>query len=382
MAGGTPPPRLALLGVLACALLAAASGLDRASAHDPALARLVPRPFAAEAHRASAAQALLAGHGEQAIEAARRAVGADPVYPRSTALLGAAHLAVRHPAPADRAFRIAARMGWRDPLTQIYLMDRALTAGQPELAALRLDAVLRHDPGFALRDMLIARLLDSPGGQAALASRLVLRPAWAPSFMGSDSALPLPVLQQRARLVIGFGGKRWGWGCGGVAPLASQLVRAGDVPTAKTLWLAQCPQASTGIADPHFRAVTRARPPVPFEWNLGSSGDLAAGRHPVSGLLARVSGAVAQPAAWQVLTLPPGRYSVRWRVVGPAGTAALSFSCALDVRRPLPARHHGPDGWFEAELLADGGCPGQFLALWLTPGREDTWFDGAEILLR
>lgn len=201
--------------------------------------------------------------------------------------------------------------------------------------------------------------------------------------MGKGSALPLPALQARARLVAGLPGKAWG--CDAIAAMVGQLVQAGDAVTARRLWLAQCPLASPGIADPHFRAAQPARPPAPFEWNLAANGDLAATPHPAGGLVSRVGGAVAQPVAWQMLVLPPGRYRLWWHMTKangtPAGTAGLSLSCLRADRRMLAARA-GPSGRLEAEVTITGQCAAQYLTLWQAPGPDDLRFDGAVILPR
>jgi hypothetical protein len=368
-------PKLAQAGgVLVFALLALASGLDRASANDPRLARLVPSALAAEAHRATASQSLSAGKADLAIAQASAAIEADPIHPRSTALLGAGHLSARQLVLADRDFRVAARFGWRDPLTQIYFMDAALRAGQPRLAAMRLDAVLRQSPNYPIREMLLAQLEGSAAGRAALAERLALRPSWTAAFFGDGNSLSAQVLQARATVIAGMEGPKWG--CDAVAPLVGRLVLAGSVSNAKALWRAQCPTSSEGIADPVFAALPLARQPVAFEWNRVSSGDVEArpALAPDSGLMLRVNGPSSQLVAWQMLTLAPGRYRLGWTATGArADGLTLSLACALQDRTPLAARHTG-GGRFEATVDVGAGCAGQFLSLWLAPGSEEIRF--------
>ena len=110
-----------LFGVSAFVALALGSGLDRLTIRQPALAGMVPTPMAAEAHRVRAIGALRKRDQAKALSAARQAVAADPVDPRSAALLGAARLLSRQPALADPAFRVSAQLGWRDPLTGLSL---------------------------------------------------------------------------------------------------------------------------------------------------------------------------------------------------------------------------------------------------------------------
>lgn len=370
--------RLAFLGGIAVfAVLALGSGLDRVSAQRPAAARWVPGLFKAEGWRAEAATQLGAGHAAAATGAAERAVAADPIDPRSTALLGGGHLAQGKQVPADRAFRVAAGFGWRDPLTQLYFMNAALNAGQPRLAALRLDALLRQAPFLPVRDMLFARFEATSEGRGALAERLALRPAWAESFMIRSGNLPLESLQARAAIVAGMTGP--GWNCETVEPLATKLISKGAVTDAKALWLAQCSSASRGISDPRFTRLQDGRSPMAFEWNLAASGDISFAPGPDgAGLLVRVSGPALRAVAWQLLVLQPGRYRLTWTAQNPAGETArgtaLSLSCAPGQRENLGASDLGK-GRFEAVVTIDAACPGRYLTLWQAPAGEDTRID-------
>lgn len=345
-----PLSRLAQIGVAAAfAGLALGNGLDRAAARNPALARYVPGFLAAEAHRSLAAQALESGDKPAAIAAAERAVAADPIDPRSTGLLGASQLAAGQAVKADRSFRVAARFGWRDPLTQLYFMNAALNAGQPRLAALRIDALLRQAPGFPVRDMLLSQFETTPQGRAALAERLALRPAWTTTYLQHASMLDLPALRARAEVVGSLSAKPWG--CDTISPLVVRLVLAGGAFEARQLWQGHCPAAVPSIADPHFAALPVSRPPVPFEWNLVGSGDVSAmpaGQIHAgdTGLLVRVGGPSAQPVAWQMLAVPAGRYRLRWtaRLGGdrPATGAQLAI---LHPDRPQPGGRHAAARW-------------------------------------
>lgn len=367
-----------IAGTLAFATLAISSGLDRLSAREVAVARFVAAPFAAEAYRAEAATALRAGDLPDAVTAAKNAVVADPIDPGSVALLGAAHLALGEQMQADRAFRTAARFGWRDPLTQLYLMDQAQKYGEVRLAALRLDAVLRQNPRFPLRDLLLTQFEVTPEGRAALAARLSLRPAWTVHFMGDGGTLPLTALRNRAEALKAYPGSPLG--CETVAPLVNRLVGAADALTAKQLWLRHCPTASPGIADPHFTALSRERR-TPFEWNLAASGDITAipVTAPETGLVVRVSGAASRMIAWQMLTLRPGRHRLSWTTVDrtglPANALSFSLSCKLGERIALRSRAPAGSGRFIADLEVDSVCPGQYLTIWMAPSIEEVRVD-------
>jgi hypothetical protein len=368
---------------LAFVALALGNGLDRASARNPELARFVPNFLAAEAHRSKAATALRAGDKQRAIAAAEQAVMADPIDPRSTALLGATQLAAGQNVKADRSFRVAAQFGWRDPLTQLYFMNAALNAGQPRLAALRIDAVLRQAPDFPVRDMLLAQFEFSPQGRAALAERLALRPAWTQAYLLHTSMLDLPVLRARAEVVGSLTAKPWG--CDVIYPLVLRLAEQGGPIEARQLWQVHCPAATPGIADPHFTAIPQSRYPVPFEWNLIGSGDVSAmpaaqARPGTTGLLVRVGGPTARPVAWQQIAVPAGRYRLSWTAQlesgEPAGKAMLSLSCSPTGRSPVASVPlAGSKGQFLAPISIDAVCIAPYLTLWLAPGSEEVRFD-------
>ncbi len=376
------PSSVAMLGGVALfAALALGNGLDRLSATRPGAAQWVPGPLRAEAWRAEAARLLGAGDGAGATEMATQAVRADPIDPRSTALLGAGQLTDRKAVPADRSFRVAARFGWRDPLTQIYFMNAGLAGGQPRLAALRLDAVLRQAPFLPVRDMLFAEFEATPERRAALAERLAMKPSWTESYLIRSGDLPLPTLQARAAIVASMKGPDWN--CDTVEPLVTKLIGKGGIGDAKQLWLAQCSYASPGIADPRFTRLRRNANPVAFEWNLADSGDVAlTPGTSEGGLLARVSGPTSLPIAWQMITPAPGRYRVSWTAQTASGAAAkgagLSLSCVRNDRQALAASDLGK-GRFEAIVTIDGTCPGRYLTLWLAPGNEDVRFDSLAI---
>jgi len=368
-------------GVAVFAALALGSGLDRLSATRPGAAAWVPKPLRAEAWRAEAARLLAAGDGAGASVMAEQAVRADPIDPRSTALLGAGQLADRKAVKADRSFRVAARFGWRDPLTQIYFMNAGFAAGQPRLAAMRLDALLRQAPFLPVRDMLFAEFEATPDRRAALAERLAMKPSWTEAFLIRSGDLPLASLQARAAIVGTMKGPDWN--CDTIETLVIKLINKGGIADAKRLWLAQCSYASPGIADPRFTRLQRVNHPVAFEWNLAASGDVSiTPGSSEGGLLVRVSGPASLPVAWQMITPAPGRYRLSWTAQtasgGSAGGAGLSLSCIRNDRQTVTATDLGK-GRFEAVVNVDGACAGHYLTLWLSPGTEDVRFDSIAI---
>ena len=131
-------------GLVLFAGLAAGSAADRLSAGDPVLAAQIPALFASEALRTRGAEALSNGQAVGAEAIGTAAIRNAPTDPQSTALFGAGKLAVGDRVLADRAFRVAGQLGWGVPITQSYWMGQALADGKYDIAALRLDALLRQ----------------------------------------------------------------------------------------------------------------------------------------------------------------------------------------------------------------------------------------------
>lgn len=303
---------------------------------------------------------------------ARQAVASDPIDPKSPALLGASLLLQGRDGQAERAFRVAGQMGWREPLTQLYWMNVALAQGQPNVAAMRLDAVLRVYPALPNRDALLAQF-EQPGPlQSALVARLAGRPPWAVSYANDVEGVSDAALSARAEVVSSLPQP---WGCEAVARGVSGRYQRGLVIPAARIWHRHCPTSAIGsVADSDFRHLSAAGHPVPFEWNLFGDGDVFAqpSGNGTGGMTVQVAGAMAKPVVWQAVVLAPGHYRLNWTVTAADGSAAnavkVALACQVDSREFLPAQLVDPRrGIFSAEASAERDCPAHFVTVWAQP---------------
>ena len=151
--GGSGAARLLLAGLmLAYALAALASGMERMAAQ-----RAGPPADLATA---------------------RAGFSAQPLSALAAGALAAAEWRAGNGAMAERVFRHAAQLGWREPATQLYWLQVAAAAGQWGNAAKRYDALLRVDPRRAALAELAAPLEGAGAGRTSLARRIALRPHW------------------------------------------------------------------------------------------------------------------------------------------------------------------------------------------------------------
>jgi hypothetical protein len=107
--------------------------------------------------------------------------------------------------------------------------------------------------------------------------------------------------------------------------LLSSLVNAGDYGRARGIWASVGRGSNSGlIYDPSFSSPTA---PPPFNWLLASSTIGLAERQPGTQLHGIFYGNVDGPLASQLLTLSPGAYMLRIRLVGaPVNGETLRWS--------------------------------------------------------
>ena len=355
-------------------VLAGANGLDRLSADKPAVERLVPAPFRAEADRAAAARALLAEQPQDAVRHARAAVSRDPVDSDATALLGSSLLLAGDDGGAAAAFRVAARLGWRNVATQLYWFDAAMQVGDYRVAADRTDAVLRTHPGFEQREAMFRALESQPAARAVLLDHLAGRPIWLGKYLFVDEATPPNVIENRVATLTALGATGHPLGCRTMLTIARKLMQLRRRAQAVRVWNANCPAqpVAGGIVDPGFAEIDSAQA-SPFGWIVRRSGDVSVEVAGVAGKRRLVLGnhaANARLVLEQPVDLAPGRYVLRMDIapssVSAAGRLTATIGCG-DPPFPVPG-----DGRpaAEGEVLDVPGCPTLRLGIWLRPGAE------------
>jgi hypothetical protein len=228
-----------ICAALIYAAVAIGNGLDRMAFSQPVASRSVPRPFAANALEV-AGEAELRTHPQVAAGMAEQLVAAAPIEPFSTALLGAARAAGGDESGAERAFRVAGQLGWRVPHTQAYWLRRALALGDAQVAAQRLDALLRQQPEL-LRESDALEPFESGGAmQAALIDRLATRPPWLGWYSGEVDPIPLVVLARRAAVLMALADRGEVLGCPAIMPTVRLMAAHGLEPQAQTLQRRHC----------------------------------------------------------------------------------------------------------------------------------------------
>ncbi|MDE2436394.1 MAG: bacterial transcriptional activator domain-containing protein [Sphingomonadales bacterium] len=355
----------------AYAWLAVGSGLDRATETRPDLARQVPSLLSSEALRASTREALAKGDGTSALRLSEAAVTNAPLDPTSTALLGAARYATGDRVGAERAFRVAARLGWRVAYTQIYMLGRALEVGDYRVAALRLDALARQNPGVLDQHQLFDPFERSAPGRSALADRLATAPPWLRPYAMAVHDLPPDRLAQRTAVLNEVAQRGKPVGCAVIGPTVSSLIAENQVADAARLWRGHCPAAAQSLLfDGNFAAAQLNQTESEFAWTFIGRSDASAvfEPDPVSrGRALVLDSTASRPEMMlrQLLLLPAGRYRLTWKAEKADGTPAdgivVGFSCKPDPSDWIAPQFDAASHRWQANLSMDTACPARWI---------------------
>ncbi len=369
-------------GLVLCCLLAAfslGSGLDRQAANSLRWATKIPALFADQTLISRGEAELNAGRLVAAYEDGVAAVRRSPVDPSSSALLASARLGLDDPTGAQRAFRVAGQMGWRIPLTQAYWMQQAIAAGNLDIAATRMDALLRQHPWVLGQPGLLAPLEGSAEGRNAIAKRLLAAPSWLSAYAFNVDGLSPEVIGERAQVLTILAARGLRVGCDMAAPPTTRLVDTGRVAEALSLWRSQCAEAGTAIpADPEFANLRISGARTYFEWDLLGSADVGVvivpgNKPPAQQLEIHNGSSFTRPVLRQLIAPAPGHYRLSWHASTPDGRpsnqALVEFGCRQGGPQRLVPAAQG--SLWHADVMIGSDCPIHMLTVSVLPGPDD-----------
>lgn len=392
----TADRRKAVLAAVAVAAagyagLSVALAFDRTAASDPGAAARVPKPFRQEALSSQGQALLLAGQAGQIAPLAEALVRRDPLGPQAAGLLGTARLAQGDARGAETAFRLSAKLGWRDAATQVYWLQAALAAGDLTRAGTRFGAIARQWPEAPAIDQLSAQFEGDPRGQMLIAQQIASGANWARAYAQPQPGQPIDRLAGRATVLISAAGLGGRLGCEAIAPMVVTLTPAQPALASK-LWSSQCPRAAAPgqVNDTGFEQTAAAAGKTAFDWQFPGNGALladvvatGAGQHV---LRASSTAAALVPLAMQRIVLAPGVYRLTWREAasGRAGASRVAASLSCRPERMLANPQNGKldGGRSTTDLDHAGDCAAPLLQLWLTPGTGEVSIDDIALTRR
>lgn len=366
---------------------------DSFLAADPELAVLW-RGDSSDAIAALARVRLAAHDREGAVRLAARALQLAPLNASALTTYAFAMDQLGRQAQADQAMAVAGALGWRDVLTQLWLLRRRLIVGDYAAALDHADALMRRQddvprPLFAA----LAMAAHDPRTTAPLVRHLAANPAWRERFFVYLSAYDQPPATDVARaLMIGLA-------AGPTPPTDAELsiyldalVGEQRFDAAARDWRQLSRGAARGglVHDGDFQ-----QPPghTPFDWTLtqGIGWSAAVTDSPGEGhgqaLRIDYDGVSPPQPVRQLLVLPAGAYRLGGRAYdeGDSDPKSLAWSVVCATTGQVLARVATPAGsaqWnpFGVALSVPAeGCPAQWLVLSAEPGevRQDiaVWYD-------
>lgn len=368
---------------LAYGLAALVSGVDRVGEDHPAWGAYVPRVLAVRSLKPQAAHLFDTHQGPALVALATDYVSRAPYDGMATGLLGGGRAIMGQDAQADQAFRVAAQSGWQLPLVQWYWLNRSLQLGDGGLAAMRLDALLRRNPGLESSPVVMAPFESDPELQPYLLERMALLPDWL-GFFSADVGLNISDdrMNLRADLLNRLAAQGHPIGCDAAQPITHRLVQQAHARLAMTFWRAQCPQAGQDVlADGPLRAVSNDNSNASaFRWDVLGTGDVSVDVRPGAGgnvLQVHNSSGFAMPFVRQLIVAPAGDYDLTWVARG-GGTGgapvAPTVGCGTDGAVPaLAVTSLGGNRW-ASRVHLDEACEGHWLAFQLSATGGDTTF--------
>lgn len=312
-------------------------------------------------------------------------------------------LAAEESGDADRArllMKTAAHRTRRDTLTQMWLADENLFAGDYAGAMENIDAILRVWPDMretllpvmselALEresgDALIAALEENPPWRAGFLTQMPVQhedPSELQTFYAALIAGPAPPTTEELRAFL------------------QALVNSGDAKLAQAVWQRTLPDdAQSQPNDIQNGGFERPVSGLPFDWNLGhvrgASAELVEGENGGALRVAFYNTKVPFRHVHQVLLLDAGSYrlvgSVKANLQNERGmTWAVSCTAGSDLELGRTDRMRGSIPWSNFDMVFNvpeqAGCEAQLLRLELAariPAEQDAsgsiWFDDMRI---
>lgn len=258
------PARIAMLVLLAVAavvVVQAALSSDQLIAQR-GTAALRWAPWSTEANEQAATEALLQGRPQEAFGYANAAVKLSPISAPAIRTIAF----VQPTGAGNRLMDLAAALGWRDPLTQLWAIDAAKRSGESHKAMERADAVFQQhqfQPG-------ILALIQQPMSADLLAHivrTLGHGPEWRSQFLQAGSELPATALGGFEQIVIALGKTDDPPTILEAGPLVDRLVQIGKLDDARAVWAAI--HRDSLLLNGDFERIDTGRGPnVPADWSI------------------------------------------------------------------------------------------------------------------
>lgn len=360
---------------------------------------LAPNPYAYAlgADQMLEAKAPPAEIGAMATKALRLA----PLQANALRSQALAEKAMGHDARYRRFLELAGQSGWRDRLTQLEILMRALEAGHRRIALDRAEASIRLGSERAAMFQILRLLaVGDQESETLLVTRLKAMPSWRADFFNADGNIPKEQNDAMGRILTDLAAAHSPVKPSEARATLALMINHGELPKAWKLYTTLFPRHSrtqllsdSGFnrPDADYRTGNTA---TPFDWTLfdvdngGALIDRSGEYRRNPALFAQIEGSGGSSVLVEQSTpLTTGRYVLRFKVRGDSDRAR-SFGhwtviCNNDSHE-IAASSNAPlagDAWTTERLFftVPAGCGGARVRLITTPdsamGNAQLWYD-------
>ncbi len=382
------PARLTMLVLLAVAAVvivqAALSSKQLLAQRGEAALRWAP--WSTEANEQAATEALLQDSAEAALRYADAATELSPISAPAIRTIGLFELSRGAVRKGNRLMELAAGLGWRDVLTQLWTIDAAKRSGETDKAVERANSMFQQQ---FFQPALLALLQDpvTPELMSDFVADLEQRHSWRSEALRSGADLPQPSLDRFEQVLIQLGNTKTPPTIHEAGSLVDRLAQTGRVDDARRVWSAI--HGSALVLNGDFEAVETGQDGNrPTSWNV-SDDDAAAidvGRPEVgdnSRALRLYGTGDSGGLISQRLMLTPGSYVLTFRAYESPASGSLvrwELRCSTSGATSSGDATLSSSSWqhFELDLtVPNQNCPVQRLAL-KRPGDihpHELWID-------
>lgn len=340
---------------------------------------------------------MAAGRAENAASLARDALAAAPFDVRALRTVGLTEAAAGRTAVADDLLTLSGNWSLRDSPSHAWLVDYRLRRGDYASSFAHADTLARRRPDnqteiFSL--FTVAATHDRDRVLPVLARLLAIDPPWRAAYLSSLNANDAG-FQVAAALAVLLQESDSPMTDKELSELYVSALNRGHIGAVATVRdRLRRPASSRDVTDGGF---TGAAVPEPFGWKLEQSGGALAEMATLgtaggdTALRVEYDGHKEAIIARQLLLLPPGRYTLEYRVRTEAGNPdqrlRWSLQCRTGAAELLGPTSQRPEtgGWraVRAEFVISAACPAQWLRLEGLPSERRTetsaWFDSVRI---
>lgn len=289
-------------------------------------------PWSTEARERQATAALLNDwdSGKAAIAAAA-ALRRSPINAPAIRTVGILAGLSGYDASSAKLLQMAAVLGWRDAITNLWALEGALNTGDATKAAQRAEALFRQN---ALVGQATGMLLRSPNAAPAVAlliQQLRQKPDWRRSFLRSADQLPADAVPRFQLLIMALNRTDAPATFDEAQPLMERLRESGQRGAQRALWRSLF--RDSFVANGGFENTeTTLGPELPKDWQIGTD-DLSTlsidhpGARGSATALRSVNSRIGVPLLAQYLLLDPGDYKLTFSARGTGGTVRWELRC-------------------------------------------------------